>query len=198
MASTPLHDRQLHQCEDHRAPARRDPTAGRIDSTGRRHRIANLRKLGPYPRQDSLAFAMREIGRIERSLFMLAWLEDPALRRRVTAGPNKDQARNALARAAFFNRLAEIRDRSFENQRRRASGLNLVVAAITLWNTVYLERNIANGKTKAIRSRPALARLSAGLGAKQSHRRLHLAQQQVGSQGWLQTSPKPEKPLCRP
>jgi hypothetical protein len=29
---------------------------------------------------------------------------------------------------------------SFENQRHRASGLNLVVAAITLWNTVYLER----------------------------------------------------------
>ena len=30
--------------------------------------------------------------------------------------------------------------RSFENQRHRASGLNLVTAAITLWNTVYLER----------------------------------------------------------
>jgi TnpA family transposase len=45
-----------------------------------------------------------------------------------------------LARAVFFNRLGEIRDRSFENQRHRASGLNLVVAAITLWNTVYLER----------------------------------------------------------
>jgi hypothetical protein len=36
----------------------------------------------------------------------------------------------------FLNRLGEIRDRSFENQRYRASGLNLVVAAIILWNTV--------------------------------------------------------------
>jgi hypothetical protein len=34
----------------------------------------------------------------------------------------------------------EVRDRSFENQRHRASGLNLLVAAITLWNAVYLER----------------------------------------------------------
>jgi hypothetical protein len=33
----------------------------------------------------------------------------------------------------------KIRDRSFENQRHRASRLNLPVAAITLWNTVYLE-----------------------------------------------------------
>ena len=38
------------------------------------------------------------------------------------------------------NRLGEIRDRSFEQQRYRASGLNLVTAAIVLWNTVYLER----------------------------------------------------------
>ncbi|MEJ9960919.1 Tn3 family transposase, partial [Escherichia coli] len=28
----------------------------------------------------------------------------------------------------------------FEQQRYRASGLNLVTAAIVLWNTVYLER----------------------------------------------------------
>jgi Tn3 transposase DDE domain len=66
--------------------------------------------------------------------------EDPALRRRATSGLNKGEARHSLARAVFFHRLGEIRDRSFENQRHRASGLNLVVAAITLWNTVYLER----------------------------------------------------------
>jgi hypothetical protein len=50
-------------------------------------------------------------------------------------GLNKGEAKNALARAMFLNRLGEIRDRSFENQRYRASGLNLVVAAIVLWNT---------------------------------------------------------------
>jgi TnpA family transposase len=59
-------------------------------------------------------------------------LQDPALRRRVTAGLNKGEARNALAKAVFFNRLGEVRDRSFENQQYRASDLNLVVAAITL------------------------------------------------------------------
>jgi TnpA family transposase len=85
-----------------------------------------LRKLGSYPRQNSLALALREIGRIERTLFTLAWVEDPSLRRRVTAGLNKGEARNSLAKAVFFNRLGEVRDRSFENQRYRASGLNLV------------------------------------------------------------------------
>jgi hypothetical protein len=55
----------------------------------------------------------------------------------------KGMVHNALARAVFFNRLGELRDRTHENQRHRASGLNLVVAAIVLWNTVYLEQAVA-------------------------------------------------------
>ena len=37
-----------------------------------------------------------------------------------------------LARAVIFNRLGELRDRSFENHLYRVSGLNLVVAAIVI------------------------------------------------------------------
>ena len=102
-----------------------------------------LRKLESYPRQNGLAIALRELGRIERTLFILDRLQSVELRRRVNAGLNKGEARNALARAVFFTRLCEIRDRSFEQQRYRASGLNLVTAAIVLWNTVYLERATA-------------------------------------------------------
>ena len=101
-----------------------------------------VKKLGSYPRQNSLALALREIGRIERSLFILQWLQSKELRRRVQAGLNKGEARNALARAVFFNRLGEMRDHTFEHQRYRASGLNLITAAIVLWNTVYIERAV--------------------------------------------------------
>jgi TnpA family transposase len=101
-----------------------------------------VKKIGSYPRQNGLAIALRELGRIERTLFTLNWYMDPQLRRRVTVGLNKGEARNALARAVFFNRLGEIRDRSFESQQYRASGLNLITAAITLWNTVYIERAV--------------------------------------------------------
>jgi hypothetical protein len=81
------------------------------------------------------------IGRIERTLFILDWLQNVELRRLVHVGLNKGEARNALARSVFFYRLGEIRDRSFEAQRYRASGL-MVTAAIVLWNTVYLDRAI--------------------------------------------------------
>jgi TnpA family transposase len=102
-----------------------------------------LRKLGAYPRQNALAVALRELGKLERTLFLLQYIQDVELRRRIHVGLNKGEARNALAKAVFFNRLGELRDRTHENQRHRASGLNLVVAAIVLWNTVYLERAVA-------------------------------------------------------
>jgi TnpA family transposase len=68
----------------------------------------------------------------------LQWLQDPELRLRSHVGLNKGEQQNALSRAVFFNRPGEICDRSFENQRHLASGLNLLVAAIILWNTTYL------------------------------------------------------------
>jgi hypothetical protein len=53
----------------------------------------------------------------------------------------------------FFSRLGEMRDRSFENQQHRASDINLVVAAITPWNTVYFEHSDAVlGKSRAVDS----------------------------------------------
>lgn len=60
-----------------------------------------MKKLASCPKQNGLAKALREIGRIERSLFMLDWFRDPSLRRRVQAGLNKGEARNALARSLY-------------------------------------------------------------------------------------------------
>lgn len=91
-------------------------------------------------RQNALAAAIAEIGRIERSIFTLEWMLDPDLRRRVQLGLNKGEARNNLARAVFFNRLGQLHDQGEDARQRRAAGCNLIVAAIILWNTVYLAR----------------------------------------------------------
>lgn len=48
-------------------------------------------------------FSEGEIGCLERTLFILDWISDPALRRRSNAGLNKGEARNSLARALFFH-----------------------------------------------------------------------------------------------
>lgn len=113
---------------------------------------AMLKILSAYPRQNGLAVALRELGRIERTLFTLEGLK------------SMGEARNALARAVFFYRLGEMRDRSFESQAYRASGLNLLVAAIILWNTVYLERAFAELRRQGRYVRPDLAKHVAPLG----------------------------------
>ncbi|WP_280952041.1 Tn3 family transposase [Sinorhizobium sp. BJ1] len=41
--------------------------------------------------------------------------------------------------ALFFNLLGELRDRTFEKQFYRASGVNLLINAIVHWNMLYLE-----------------------------------------------------------
>lgn len=121
-----------------------------------------LRKLGSYPRQTSLAVALREIGRIERTLYTLNWLEDPALRRRVTAGLNKCEARNSLARAVFFNRLGEIRDRSFENQHHRASGQSRHRRHYAVEQRLPRTRRRVAWKDSSLQPRPASACLTLG------------------------------------
>lgn len=55
---------------------------------------------GQHPnRQNGLALALRELGRIQRTLFTLERIQSPELRRRVHLGLNKGEARNSLARA---------------------------------------------------------------------------------------------------
>ncbi|QFI69855.1 Mobile element protein [Sinorhizobium alkalisoli] len=102
-----------------------------------------LRKLAAYPRKNSLALALREVGRLERSIFMLDWLSDIDLQRRAQIGLNKGEAHHALKRAVNFNRRGEIRDRSSEGQQHRIAGLNLLTAIIIYWNTWTLGEIVA-------------------------------------------------------
>lgn len=122
----------------------------RIFSNGTVTASLILKKLAAYPRQNSLSVTLREIGRIERTLYTLEWLQSPELRRRVQVGLNKGEAKHALARAVFFNRLGEIRDRSYEDQLHRASGLQLLISAIVLWNKVYISRAVDALRAKGV------------------------------------------------
>lgn len=64
----------------------------------------------------------------------------------------------------FFNRLGEIRAPSFDQQRYRASGLNLLTAAIVLWNTVYLDRTVTTLISNGGDIDPGLPRFLSPLG----------------------------------
>lgn len=95
-------------------------------------------KLGSYARQNKIATALREIGRIEKTIFILDYITNETLRRRVHRGLNKGEAMNGLARALFFGKRGEFRERGIQDQLQRASALNIIINAISVWNTVYL------------------------------------------------------------
>lgn len=101
-----------------------------------------LSKLGSYSRQNSLAKALQEMGRIEKTIFILKYATDNVLRRRILVGLNKGEAMNALARAVFFGKQGELRERDLQDQLQRASALNILINAISVWNTVYLEQAV--------------------------------------------------------
>nr|WP_244603031.1 transposase [Mesorhizobium delmotii] len=130
-----------------------------------------LAKLSAFPRQNGLALALRDIGRINRSIFLPQWWQNPEMRRNATAG--KSEAQKTLARALFFNRHGELRDRTFESQFYRASGLNLLINAIVYWDTLYLEPTFAELKSRrhCDASRRDQAHHAARMAAYQPHRR---------------------------
>ena len=101
-----------------------------------------ISKLASYSRQNSLAAALREMGKIEKTIFILDYISSEELRRKIQKGLNKGEAMNGLARAIFFGKQGELRERTMQSQLQKASALNLIINAINIWNTLYLEKVI--------------------------------------------------------
>lgn len=102
-----------------------------------------LRKFASYPRQHDLAVALREVGRIERTLFIIEWILDTDMQRRAQVGLNKGESHHALKNAIRIGRQGEICDRTSEGQHYRMAGLNLLTAIIIYWNTLHLGHAVA-------------------------------------------------------
>ena len=99
-------------------------------------------KLGSYSRQNSLATALREMGRIEKTIFILYYISDESLRRKIQRALNKGEAMNGLARAIFFGKQGELRERTIQDQLQRVSALNIIINAISIWNTLHLTKAV--------------------------------------------------------
>ena len=115
-----------------------------------------LRKFASYPRQHDLAVALREIGRVERTFFIIYWVLDPEMRRRAQLGLNKGESHHALKNALRIGRQGAIRDRTSEGQHYRMAGLNLLAATVIYWNTVRLGEAIRQRKHAGLPVKPEL------------------------------------------
>ena len=98
-----------------------------------------MRTLQTNDRPTRLARALEELGRVVKTLYMLHYIDDEAYRRRILTQLNRGEGRHELARAVFHGKRGELRQRYREGQEDQLGALGMVVNAIILWNTIYMD-----------------------------------------------------------
>lgn len=110
---------------------------GRVPAAG----IMRTLQIGDRPTR--LAQAIAELGRLDKTLHTLRYLDDEAQRRRTLVQLNRGESRHSVARAVFHAQRGELRQRYREGQEDQLGALGLVLNMIVLWNTVYMEAALA-------------------------------------------------------
>lgn len=100
---------------------------------------AVMRTLQVDERPTKLAQAVAEVGRIDKTLHILSYLDDEGQRRRILSQLNRGEDRHRLARAVFHGKRGELRQRYHQGQEDQLGVLGLVVNVLVLWNTLYLD-----------------------------------------------------------
>jgi hypothetical protein len=74
-----------------------------------------------------------------KTIFILDYLTDPALRRRVRRGLLQGEQLHALARHVHYGKRGHADGRDFQQQMSRASCLVLILAAIIYWQILEID-----------------------------------------------------------
>jgi TnpA family transposase len=90
-------------------------------------------------RPSELARAIAELGRIDKTLHLLSFIDNETYRRQILTQLNRGEGRNGLARAVCHGRRGEIRQHYRQGQEDQLGILGLVVNVIVLWNTMYTD-----------------------------------------------------------
>jgi len=103
---------------------------------------AILRRLGTYSRKNRLYFAMRELGRVVRTGFLLRYLSDLDLRRTILRAMNKSESFNGFLKWLFFGGEGIISENRREEQRKIIKYNHLVANLVIFHNVVTMTKGI--------------------------------------------------------
>ncbi len=98
-----------------------------------------IRSLLKSERPTSLTLAIMEVGRINKTIYLLNFVSDEGYRRRILTQLNRTEKRHDLARVICHGRRGEIRKRYREGQEDQLGALGLITNAVVLWNTIYMQ-----------------------------------------------------------
>jgi TnpA family transposase len=103
--------------------------AGRITPS------AILRRLATYSRKNKLYFAFRALGRVVRTIFLLRYLSEIDLRRKIQAATNKSEAFNKFAQWVSFGGSGVIAE-NVRDEQRKVIKYNHLVANLLIFHTL--------------------------------------------------------------
>ena len=95
-------------------------------------------KLKSYPQQNILAKALQEMGRVEKTLFILRYISSKSYRKRIRKQLNKGEAIHDLRKFLRFVDNGVIKKVLPEEQNNQASCLTLLTNLVIVWNTRYM------------------------------------------------------------
>jgi TnpA family transposase len=101
-----------------------------------------LCRLGIYSRKNRLYFAMRELGRVVRTGFLLQYFSDPELRRTILRAMNKSESFNGFLKWLFFGGEGIIMENRRDEQRKSVKYNHLVANLLIFHNVVTMTKVI--------------------------------------------------------
>jgi TnpA family transposase len=101
-----------------------------------------IRTLQTHDKPTRLARALQELGRIIKTNYALPYIDDEDERRRVLTQLNRHEEEQGLARDIFHGKRGELRQPYREGQEDQLGALGLVVNAVILWNTIYMDATL--------------------------------------------------------
>ena len=109
-----------------------------------------LKRLVSFGTSNHFYRATRELGRLFKTEFILEYLAEADLRRRIRQGLLKSEELHALARSVFYGKLGRVDWRDFQRQMSAASSLLVVLAAIIYWQIKEIERVIGEASEEEL------------------------------------------------
>jgi TnpA family transposase len=106
-----------------------------------------FKRLNSYSNQHLLYQALKEFGRITKSLFILKYRDDCVFRQSIEAQLNKVESSNKFSKAISFGHSQEFVQSEKEDQEIAESCRRLIKNAIVCWNYLYLTRELAYEKS---------------------------------------------------
>ena len=103
-----------------------------------------IRSLQRSSKQSLLGPALGELVRIPKTLHLLTYVDDELYRRSTLTQLNRHEGRHSLARIIFHGQRGELRQRYRDGQEDQLGALGLVLNALILWNTRYMDAALSH------------------------------------------------------